>query len=76
METVIGMVLAFLLGAYIRQPFTLHKKIEVKEEPVTELDEFLQDMMKEDAKKEQLRQIQMYNVFKWNGKKAKVTDED
>lgn len=76
METVIGMVLAFLLGAYIRQPFALHKKIEVIEQEDEPIDEFIEELLKEESKKEKARQEQMYNVFRWNGKKAKVTDED
>lgn len=71
MDTVIGMVLAFLLGAYVREPFALKEKKEVKEQ-----DNELLDMMREEQKEEQRRQLQIYKALQWNGKKGKLNEED
>lgn len=69
----IGILLAFILGAYIRKPFTLNR-VEKKEEE--KVDEDLTDFLREEAKMEQKRQIQMYKALQWNGKKGRLEDED
>lgn len=69
----IGILLAFILGAYIRKPFAL-KRVEKKEEET--VDNEVLDFLKEEAKQEQKRQLQMYKALQWNGKKGRLEDED
>ena len=67
METVIGMVLAFVLGAYIRQPFKVYEKHP--EEPKESIDKDIEEYMIEESKREQERQFQIFKALNWNGGK-------
>lgn len=70
------MVLAFILGAYVRQPFALRNKIEVIQEKEEKLDAELQKLLEDGAKLDKKRQLQFMNAMEWNGKKGIVNDED
>ena len=72
MDTVIGMLLAFLLGAYIRSPFAFKQR--VKEDKT--VDDELQEMMREEAEAEKRRQLQIYKALQWNGKKGGLDEEN
>ena len=65
MEIIIGMTLAFILGAYVRQPFTLHKKVEViTPQPVK--------VLNERELKEQARLVEQFNnMMSYSGKAQK-----
>lgn len=72
MDVVIGMVLAFLLGAYIREPFAFKER--VKEE--TKVDDEILSLLKEEQDAEKKRQIQIYKALQWNGKKGGISEEN
>lgn len=77
MEIVVGMILAFLLGAYVRKPFEIRRAVEVQEKIPSKDDEELMQLYEEEARKEAQRQIQMYNIMNWNGEKGtKLRDGD
>ena len=70
---IIGMILAFLLGAYVREPFLFAKKEEEKEET------FLPAAQEADGErkktKEERRIDQLNNLLNYTGKKEEENDE-
>lgn len=74
MDIVIGMLLSFLLGAYVRKPFLLFTRKEVQPNHSSEPDAELEQFLKEEAENERKRQIQMFKALNWNGGKDKLDE--
>ncbi len=62
---VIGMILAFLAGAYVRRPFVIRQQEERPEAVKTE-----------ESKQERRTRIQLENMLAYNGTKQGDADED
>lgn len=79
MDIIIGMVLAFLLGAYVRSPFKLWSIEEEpephEEEPLSEAELKIKELIEEGQREDQKRQIQIANALNWNGEREKLRDE-
>lgn len=74
-EIVIGMMIAFILGAYIRQPFALKKNVsEPKQE--MDVDEEMKRFMEQESENEQKRQMQMFKALYWNGEKGDTLNDE
>lgn len=69
METVIGMVLAFILGAFVRSPFPLKvKEDKPKTEAKEEADDGMTAWLRQQAEAEKERNRQLFTALNWNGK--------
>lgn len=65
MEIIIGMIIAFLVGAYVRKPFAIAKKEVVPPMPEKSEDE---------AKENKKLQAQLQNLMAYNGEKQEEID--
>lgn len=72
METVIGMLCAFLLGALVRKPFEIKAK-EPKQE-VQPVNDEMQAWLKQQAELEAERNKQLFSALNWNGKASDYED--
>jgi hypothetical protein len=72
METVIGMLCAFLLGAFVRMPFELKQKERHQDAPP--VDDTTQAWLKEQAELEAERNKQLFSALNWNGKAGEYED--
>lgn len=69
MEIILGMALAFVLGAYVRQPFQFKKVVKV--EPKAEQ----KDKKPKKPTKEELYAQDFYNAMNFTGTKQEADNE-
>lgn len=69
MDVVIGMLFAFILGAYIRQPIQIKESVK-KKMVETVQDEDMREWLKQQEAKEKERTKQLFDALNWNGEKV------
>lgn len=74
--TAVGMVLAFALGAYIRQPFEVIARKAQNTAPEKTADAELKEFLKKESEAEQRRQMQILKALSWNGEKEGVLKDE
>jgi hypothetical protein len=72
--TVLGMLLAFILGAYIRQPFERKPRSEPEIKPQADLEEI--KLTDEERKLQERRQEQLLKAWNYTGKPVDEGGDD